>query len=156
MKPPTRSDVLESYGELKDVQTALFEGFGELRESDVADPKYVVDVYLKLAETGADKRPMRTQVWVTWGADAINKLTQPIQDNVQKEMQLETVLGGASFGMSDVLKLAAWTNSNCKVSPESTLSGVSCAGYRALNSLFKIHKIRLKWFLARPSRSDTG
>jgi len=28
----------------------------------VADPKYVVDVYLKLAETGADKRPMRTQV----------------------------------------------------------------------------------------------
>ncbi|MDE0792358.1 MAG: hypothetical protein OSB08_01800 [SAR324 cluster bacterium] len=55
---------------------------------------------------------MRTQVGVTWGADAIYKLTQPIQDNVLKEMQLETVLCGPSFGMSDVLKLAALTNSN--------------------------------------------
>jgi NAD(P)-dependent dehydrogenase (short-subunit alcohol dehydrogenase family) len=33
---------------------------------------------------------------ITWGVDEINELTQPIQDRVLKEMQLETVLGGAS------------------------------------------------------------
>ena len=86
MKPPACSDVLESYGELKDVQTALLERFGELLENNVADLKYVVDAYLKLSETRAGKHPMLTQVGVTWGADAINKLTQPIQDKVIEGM----------------------------------------------------------------------
>lgn len=40
------------------------------------------------------KRPTRTVVGITWGMDEINHLTQPIQDSVLKEMQLDSVLRG--------------------------------------------------------------
>jgi hypothetical protein len=39
----------------------------------------------------------RTVVGFTWGVDEINALTQPIQGRVLKEMELETVFGGASI-----------------------------------------------------------
>jgi hypothetical protein len=42
------------------------------------------------------KRPTRTVAGITWSVDEINAMTQPIQDAVLKEMQLESVLGGAS------------------------------------------------------------
>lgn len=94
---PTHSDTLESYGELAGVPTAMGEGFAQLLQSkDAPDPQWVVDAYLKLAEMPFGKRPTRTVVGITWGVDEINELTQPIQDNVLKEMQLEEVLGGIS------------------------------------------------------------
>ena len=40
------------------------------------------------------QRPTRTVVGLTWGVDDINARTQALQDNVLKEMQLDTVLGG--------------------------------------------------------------
>lgn len=39
---------------------------------------------------------MRTVVGITWGVDEMNRLTQPIQDKILKEMQLDGVLGGVS------------------------------------------------------------
>lgn len=94
---PAHSDALASYGELVGVPTAMGEQFEQMLQSeDAPDPQWVVDAYLKLAELPAGKRPTRTVVGITWGVDEINALTQPIQDRVLKEMQLESVLGGAS------------------------------------------------------------
>ena len=96
-KTPEHNEVLESYGELAGVPTAMLEGFDQmLRSEDAPDPQWVVDAYLKLSEMPAGKRPTRTVVGITWGVDEINELTQPIQDRVLKEMQLENVLGGIS------------------------------------------------------------
>ena len=94
---PAHSEVLESYGELAGVPTAMGEQFAQMLQSEEApDPQWVVDAYLKLAELPTGKRPTRTVVGIAWGTDEINELTQPIQDRILQEMQLESVLGGAS------------------------------------------------------------
>jgi NAD(P)-dependent dehydrogenase (short-subunit alcohol dehydrogenase family) len=94
---PAHNEVLETYGELAGVPTAMGENFAQMLQSeDAPDPQWVVDAYLKLAELPFGSRPTRTVVGITWGVDEINQLTQPIQDRVLKEMQLDTVLGGAS------------------------------------------------------------
>lgn len=94
---PAHSEILETYGELANVPTAMGENFAQMLQSeDAPDPQWVVDAYLKLAEMPTEKRPTRTVVGITWGVDEINDLTQPIQDRVLKEMQLEQVLGGVS------------------------------------------------------------
>lgn len=94
---PAQTGTLESYGELAGVPLAMGENFAQMLQSeDAPDPQWVVDAYLKLAETPFGKRPTRTVVGITWGVDEINDLTQPIQDRVLKEMQLEEVLSGVS------------------------------------------------------------
>jgi NAD(P)-dependent dehydrogenase (short-subunit alcohol dehydrogenase family) len=94
---PAHNEVLETYGELAGVPTAMGENFAQMLQSeDAPDPQWVVDAYLKLAEIPFGERPTRTVVGITWGVDEINELTQPIQDRVLKEMQLENVLGGIS------------------------------------------------------------
>lgn len=94
---PAHTGTLESYGELAGVPLAMGENFAQMLQSeDAPDPQWVVDAYLKLAETPFGKRPTRTVVGITWGVDEINDLTQPIQDQVLKEMQLEEVLSGVS------------------------------------------------------------
>jgi len=94
---PAHNEVLETYGELAGVPTAMGESFTQMLQSENApDPQWVVDVYLKLADLPFGNRPTRTVVGITWGTDEINNLTQPIQDRILKEMQLETVLGGVS------------------------------------------------------------
>lgn len=94
-KPPVRQDVLSAYGDLAGVPTAMGAHFAELLTSEGApDPQWVVDAYLKLANLSAGKRPTRTVVGITWGTDEINRLTQPIQDAILKEMRLDTVLSG--------------------------------------------------------------
>lgn len=94
---PDNNDVLGSYGELADVPLAMGENFTQMLQSkDAPNPQWVVDAYLKLAEIPFGKRPTRTVVGITWGVDKINDLTQPIQDRVLTEMQLEDVLGGVS------------------------------------------------------------
>lgn len=94
---PAHSEVLETYGELAGVPTAMGENFAQMLQSeDAPDPQWVVDTYLKLAEMPTGERPTRTVVGITWGVDEINELTQSIQDRVLKEMQLDTVLGGVS------------------------------------------------------------
>ena len=96
-RPPAFGDVLASYGELAGVPAAMVAQFAQMLQSDGApDPQWVVDAYLALAEMPAGKRPMRTVVGITWGVDEKNRLTQPIQDKILKEMQLDGVLGGVS------------------------------------------------------------
>lgn len=94
---PAHIEVLESYGELAGIPTAMAESFAQMLQSeDAPDPQWVVDEYLKLATMPYGSRPTRTVVGLTWGTDKINELTQPIQDSILKEMQLDTVLGGTS------------------------------------------------------------
>jgi short-subunit dehydrogenase len=94
---PARTEVLETYGQLAGVPSAMGENFAKMLQSEGApNPQWVVDAYLKLAELPFGKRPTRTVVGITWGTDEINNLTQPIQDRILKEMQLESVLGGVS------------------------------------------------------------
>lgn len=93
---PTRTDILDSYGELANVPAAMFEEFGKFMQSDQApNPQMVVDTYLALADMPQGKRPTRTAVGLVWGVDEINAAKQPIQDRVLTEMQLDKVLGGA-------------------------------------------------------------
>ena len=88
---------MNSYGELKNIPDALFQGFGEMLSTGVVpDPKLVVDAYLSLAEAEPGSRPMRTQVGVSWGVDELNQISQPIQDSILEGLQLETHLGGVS------------------------------------------------------------
>lgn len=95
-KPPAHTQVLETYGDLKDVPTAMVSGFADMLASDQApDPQLVVDTYLALADAAPGKRPTRTVVGITWGVDEVNAFTQPRQDALLKEMQLDGVLGGA-------------------------------------------------------------
>lgn len=94
---PAHSEVLATYGELAGVPSAMGENFAQMLQSeDAPDPQWVVDAYLKLADLPFGSRPTRTVVGITWGTDEINDLTQPIQDRILKEMQLESVLGGVS------------------------------------------------------------
>lgn len=93
---PSRTDILESYGELANIPAAMFEEFGKFMQSDQApDPQMVVDAYLALADMPAGKRPTRTPVGLVWGVDEINAAKQPVQDRVLTEMQLDKILGGA-------------------------------------------------------------
>ena len=95
-QPPAHEHILAAYGDLKDIPTSMIEGFSQMLQSDQApDPQMVVDVYLQLADAPAGKRPTRTVVGITWGVDEINTYTQPRQDGLLTEMQLDTVLGGA-------------------------------------------------------------
>ena len=97
IKQPERSDVIYSYGELKNVPDTLFAGFGEmLKNGEFPDPKLVVDAYLSLAESEPGTRPMRTQVGVSWGVDELNRMSQPIQDNILEGLQIADYLGGVS------------------------------------------------------------
>ncbi|HEA15772.1 MAG TPA: SDR family oxidoreductase [Pseudoalteromonas prydzensis] len=92
---PSRTDILDSYGELANIPAAMFEEFGKFMQSDQApNPQMVVDAYLALADMPKGKRPTRTAVGLVWGVDEINSAKQPIQDRVLTEMQLDKVLGG--------------------------------------------------------------
>ena len=94
-KPAARTDILETYGDLAGVPNAMGEEFAKMLTSEGApDPQWVVDAYLELAEMEAGTRPVRKVVGLTWGVDEVNQHTQPIQDNILNEMQLDAVLSG--------------------------------------------------------------
>ena len=96
-KPPAHAEVLETYGELAGIPAAMGTSFAQMLKSESApDPQWVVDAYLKLAEMPAGQRPVRTVVGIAWGVDQVNRLSQPIQDKILDEMQLNGVLGGVS------------------------------------------------------------
>lgn len=94
---PAREDVILTYGELGAVPTQMAAGFAAMLSGDGApDPQLVVDAYLALANAPAGTRATRTVVGLTWGVDEINAHTQPLQDNILREMQLDGVLSGAN------------------------------------------------------------
>lgn len=66
--------------------------FAELFTTDAApDNQLVVDAYLALAAESGE-RPIRTHVGIEHGVPELNRLSQPIQDNVLNELGLAAVL----------------------------------------------------------------
>jgi hypothetical protein len=72
---------------------------GRLQERRIGRLRGCVDLFDPRRVSGPNaapgKRPTRTVVGITWGVDEVNAFTQPRQDALLKEMQLDTVLGGA-------------------------------------------------------------
>ena len=66
-----------------------------LNGPESSDPQLVVDLYCSPADMPAGQRPTRGVVGMTWGLSEINHKTQPIQDAILKDLQLDTVLGGS-------------------------------------------------------------
>jgi short-subunit dehydrogenase len=96
--PPALEAVVASYGDLSQVPVAMGRNFEQMLagEDPLTDPQLVAQAYLNLAAMPAGTRPMRTVVGLSWGVDDINRLTQPIQDRILSDFQLDGVLGGAS------------------------------------------------------------
>lgn len=102
---PEYSEVLATYGEVSKMTVKMSESFetavggdfaGKQQNENAPSPQWVADSYLKLAEMPFGRRPTRTVVGLTWDVDKINALTQPYQDNVLSEMQVDSLLGGTS------------------------------------------------------------
>ncbi len=88
-----RTEVLAEYTQLSEIKSSMLTHFGQFLSSPEApQPQLVVDAYLNLAEMAHGTRPTRTVVGIDYGASKINKLTQPIQDDVLKSLQLEFML----------------------------------------------------------------
>lgn len=93
ISPEARKDILEQYGDLKDVPQKMLQFFKEFfKTPEAPDPQLVVDRYLQLAEAKKGDRPTRLHAGIGHGVPQINELTQPIQDNLIKELQLDFLL----------------------------------------------------------------
>lgn len=91
--PGDRTEVLESYGDLAGVPTAMLEQFKEvLASGDAPDNRLVVDAYLALADAQPGERPMRTVVGMDFGVTELNRVSQPFQDGVLAQLNLDGVL----------------------------------------------------------------
>lgn len=90
----TSQEVLNAYGNFKEVPIAMlknFEGFFESAEAP--DPNIVVNDYLKLIEAPKGQRPTRLVSGIDYGVVEYNELTQPIQDSLVKDtLQMEHLL----------------------------------------------------------------
>ena len=93
IRPEARPEVLEEYGARSDVPSNMLKFFVEFFKSNAApDNQLVVKEYLALADAKPGQRPTRTQVGIGHGVGEINQLTQPIQDNLLRELNLDSVL----------------------------------------------------------------
>jgi len=96
VQPEARQHVTDDYGPLRDVPTGMLAYFAEFFTTDAApDNQLVVDAYLALAAAEPGQRPMRTHVGIAHGVPELNRLSQPIQDNVLNELGLTAVLAHA-------------------------------------------------------------
>ncbi len=97
---PSDSTRNESYGDFMNAPKALFEGFeGALAGNPEQKPQKVADAILKLIQTPAGGRPVRTVVDNMGMGDPINGYND----------QLNQITNGIynAFGMADMLKLKA-------------------------------------------------
>lgn len=93
IQPEEHSEVLAEYSELNKIKTGMIQQFDQfLNTPGAPHPQLVVDAYLNLAEMEQGTRPTRTVVGLDYGALEMNELTQPVQDEVLKSLQLEFML----------------------------------------------------------------
>jgi len=89
----SRTEVLADYNQLNEIKTAMLEQFGQfLNTPEAPQSQLVVDAYIQLAEMEHGTRPTRTVVGLDYGAVKMNELTQSIQDDVLKALQLDFML----------------------------------------------------------------
>lgn len=94
---PSDTDRIASYGEFAEAPAGFAAAFGEvLAQNPQQDPQLVADAVLKLVETPAGERPLRTPVDMLGLADAL----------APYNAQLEEITAGVygNFGIADLLK----------------------------------------------------
>jgi len=91
--PEARKEIVAENTELQSIFEGMMEGFATLMQSeDIPQPNIVAEAYLKLAEMPQGSRPTRTTVGLPFGADKVNELTQPIQDESLNNYNLNYLL----------------------------------------------------------------
>ena len=89
VRQPADGPRAESYGPVAAIPGKMFESFqGLFQSADAPNPHDVAVAVLKLIETPKGSRPMRTVVGHSFGADRINELTAPIQDQALQSLGL--------------------------------------------------------------------
>lgn len=102
MQPAKDEERISSYGEMKNLPDQFWSGIGEqLKSGDAPDPQVVADAVLKLIETPAGKRPLRTVVDPMSGGEApsaINQTSQQVQTQFMKAVGMEHLLSVKGSG----------------------------------------------------------
>jgi len=87
---PKDADTIEEYGEIGQIPNAMFGSFMEMFEAaDGPDAHDVAKAIVGLVDTPKGKRPARTVVGTSFGADDLNKVIAPVQSSVIKALGLE-------------------------------------------------------------------
>ena len=90
------TDRLTTYGSLAELPDKLWSGFGSrLSGQDAPNPQDIADAVLRLIQTPAGKRPLRTVVDPLSGGQAprtVNQTTDQIQAQLFENMQLKELL----------------------------------------------------------------
>lgn len=77
---PSDTSRIDGYGEIADIPSAMLGNFMELFESENAPtPEDVATGIANLVEQATNKRPARLVIGASFGADAVNEATAPIQ-----------------------------------------------------------------------------
>lgn len=93
IKEGDRSEALAENHDLVAMNTKMLEGFSSFFDQpDFPKPQLVSDTYIELAEMGHGTRPTRTVVGLDFGALKINELSQPIQDEAIRGMDMAFML----------------------------------------------------------------
>ena len=90
MTQASDTDRIQTYGEMAKAPEQMFAGFGEMLSSDDApDPKDVAKGILKLIETPAGKKPLRTVVdaMAAEAVEGINTAAAKGQEQIMKIFQ---------------------------------------------------------------------
>ncbi len=86
---PDDVDCVTSYGEVGEIPGAMFEQFMKLFESESAPNLHdVAEAILRLANSPKGTRPARSVVGTSFGADALNDATAPVQADVIEALGL--------------------------------------------------------------------
>lgn len=94
--PPTDTDRLSQYGGMADVPRYMMNGYRQRVENNTKlNPQDVADAVLRLIETPAEKRPLRTTIGQpseVGGVNAINQTSAQVQQTMFDHMQMGHLL----------------------------------------------------------------
>lgn len=89
VQTPSDQQCIEGYGEIGEIPNAMFAHFMSVFEaSDAPNPEDVATTVAKLVNTSNGKRPARVIVGGDFGADEINTITAPIQQQTVESLGL--------------------------------------------------------------------
>ncbi|MDQ6708368.1 MAG: SDR family oxidoreductase [Acidobacteriota bacterium] len=90
---PADQDRVNSYERISSIREMFSESFRQFFASDQApDPQEVADAILRLIQTPAGKRPLRTVCGPDYGAIAINRQIAPIQADVLRALGMDAMV----------------------------------------------------------------
>lgn len=86
---PTDTERVKEYGKVGEIPGSMFQNFTAMFEaSDAPNPHDIAEAILGLIDAPKGTRPARTVVGTSFGADALNQATAPVQAGVVKALGL--------------------------------------------------------------------